>query len=119
MTRISAFLFILLYFLSGGNVIAQQDTINITNLKTGLDFENSWRFAIGDNQQWASPSFNDTSWKKLSKDEIIDLGDPHIYKGIIWYRSSYYADSLLQGTPLALEIQVIGAMDVFIDGYLI
>jgi serine phosphatase RsbU (regulator of sigma subunit) len=115
--RISYLSFFFILFVNPA--FAKIDTLSLSNLKKGIDFNNTWRHKQGDNPKWAAPDFNDSSWTLLDHEVSRNLIDNKSYRGISWYRTNFFIDSLLDRTPLALEINVLGALDVFIDGRLI
>ena len=76
-----------------------------TNLRTVSDFNFDWSFSLGDNQEWAQPSFNDSTWRKLHlpHDWSIEgqFSDKHpagiwggaLPGGIGWYRKHFVVKS--------------------------
>ena len=44
------------------------------------------RFQLGDNREWRSPSYDDSSWPTLSLDKAWDRQDISHNNGIAWYR---------------------------------
>jgi len=114
----SAFLLVLF----ASNVSAtDSDTLRLDSLKTGLDIQEFWHYHIGDDTSWASPSYDDNSWKPyyfgiegFKKDSTLKN-----YFGVIWFRHHMYVDSDVVDLPLALSIHLMGACEVYIDGKLV
>ena len=80
----------------------------------------SWKFQAGDDYNWSSPDFADTSWQKVS----TYLGPSELpfieWQGIGWFRIHLDIDSSLVGYPLALLIeQHHGASEIYLDGRLL
>jgi sigma-B regulation protein RsbU (phosphoserine phosphatase) len=94
------------------------DTLSLKNFKDGIDLEGTWRYKKGDSLTWAAADYNDSSWTDLKNDKL-NLRDSAAYHGISWFRTTFFVDSLLQGMPLAFQVRVLGALDIFVDGKLI
>ena len=76
----------------------------------------SWRFKEGDNQAWADPSFNDSTWKISGTDFPVDSLDQDIWQGIGWFRLKISVDSSLHDTMLGLFVYHTGASEIYLDG---
>ncbi len=80
----------------------------------------SWLFKAGDNLNWASPQYNDSTWQKTS----TYLGPSELsfvdWQGIGWFRFHFKVDSTLVGYPLALIAeQHYGASEIYLNGELL
>ena len=77
-----------------------------------------WRFHSGDNPQWASPAFDDSSWKlHLFEKSWAEQGLPGFF-GYAWLRRRIKVPDV--ATPLALLVYPVGDSDeVYLDGVLI
>ena len=77
-----------------------------------------WRFHAGDNPQWASPNFDDSSWNlHLIEKSWAEEGMSH-FSGYAWLRQRIKLPAV--ATPLALLVYPIGISDeVYLDGVLI
>jgi hypothetical protein len=73
MSRLLAFL--LLFFLAISSLTAQD--INITK---------GWKFKTGDQPDWASPGFNDSSWQSIEVGKPWEYQGFPDYDGFAWYR---------------------------------
>lgn len=47
---------------------------------------NQWKFAVGDNLQWASPDWGDSEWATLSSASVWENQGYPDYNGFAWYR---------------------------------
>jgi hypothetical protein len=66
---------------------ASSRTMTIPGLGRGIvEIDGAWQFHLGDNPQWAQPSFDDSQWESIRSDDSWgDQGHPS-YTGIAWYR---------------------------------
>ncbi len=83
-----------------------------------------WKFHVGDNPEWASPTFDDSEWEYmgtlgtlLPKSELSEID----WNGIGWFRLHLsIPDERLWNTPLALNIVFqAGASEIYLDGELL
>jgi len=82
----------------------------------------SWKFHAGDDIIWASPSYNDSSWRYTSTlieedsfQQFINAG----FKGVGWFRKQVYIDSNMLGEVMAFDIYNDGALEIYLDGQLL
>jgi serine phosphatase RsbU (regulator of sigma subunit) len=92
----------------------------LSNSDQTIYITDSWKFRLGDNLSWASPSLTDSSWQNVS----TYLGPSELpfieWEGIGWFRINFKVDSSLVDFPLALLIeQHNGASEIYLDGVLI
>ena len=117
--------FFLIFFLSAlhfGNALANAfsaDTISIRNFKSGLSLTSNWRYKTGDDPSASSKNYDDNKWKSVEKDTIRFDSIQVKYKGILWFRNTFYVDSTIENIPLALRIRTNSACEIFFDGKLI
>ncbi len=92
-------------------------------LKSGIKVY-PWKFQMGDNPEWASPTFDDSEWEYmgtlgtlLPKSELFEKN----WNGIGWFRLHLsIPDQRLWNTPLALNIVYqAGASEIYLDGELL
>ena len=92
-------------------------TDSLNTVSAGLDV--LWKYHPGDNEEWANPEFDDTSWELvrpvLRPNELPKNGWP----GVGWFRLSIVIDSTLFNKPLGLSIRQAGASQLYLDGTLI
>jgi len=92
----------------------------LSNADEIIYITDSWKFQVGDNLNWASPSLVDSSWQNVS----TYLGPSELpfieWEGIGWFRINFKVDSSLVDIPLALLIeQHNGASEIYLNGDLI
>lgn len=78
-----------------------------------------WRFHPGDSAAWAVPSFNDSSWAYTDPELRVPhqvQPTPDIFSSIGWFRLTFFVDTSLVNTPLALSITQYGASEFYLDG---
>ncbi len=81
---------------------------------------NNWSYHLGDNKEWANPSFNDSLWPKFSN-VIINVPDSVAKankNGIVWFRKKIKT-VLPLNKQLVLRIHQTGASEIYLDGQLI
>lgn len=87
--------------------------------KNDVQLNEIWRFAIGDNLDWAKPNFDyskwDTVYMPLTLEEFFSFG----YKGNIWLRGSFEINKEGLDNTYSLLIKQYGASEIYIDGKLI
>jgi len=91
--------------------LAQGQTNTVSSLK-GL-----WKFRIGDQQQWASPKFDDASWGEIyAPSDWESKGYPG-FDGYGWYRKWISVPEYFSEHQLVLELGFIDDVDqVFLNG---
>lgn len=92
-------------------------TLQAQELETLVDLRGYWKFNIGDNPEWAEPSFNDSQWEEIRVPGNWESQGFNGYDGYAWYRTTATLPSgLTQGT-LYLKLGYIDDVDeVFING---
>jgi Stage II sporulation protein E (SpoIIE) len=89
--------------------------------KGTVDLDDGWQFHTGDDPAWASPSFDDASWKKLRGDTTWGAQGFPSYVGYGWYRF-HFSITPVAGAPkdLALLIpQIDDAYELYLNGTLL
>ncbi|MFQ5707486.1 MAG: ATP-binding protein [bacterium] len=92
---------------------------SIDNLKLAFWFLRfNWKYHPGDNPEWAGPDFDDRHWQGTHT-----LFAPHKlpgdWNGIGWFRLHLAVDSTLWNRPLALNLWLWGAAEIYLDGALL
>ncbi len=74
-----------------------------------------WRFSIGDNLAWASPSFDDSAWEQIRGDDTWGDQTHPAYTGYAWYRRSIDITSSTE--PLAIAMPMVDdAYEIYFNG---
>src|SRR5580698_314456 len=77
-----------------------------------------WRFHTGDDPQWASPNFDDSSWPLLNTGAFWSSQGYRGYSGYAWYRLRLKLPATAE--PLAFNIgHINSAAEIYADGQLI
>ncbi len=117
------FLFILLLLTRPGfstDITINGTSINFSDNKSNsIDVNENWRFAIGDNLDWAKPGFDHSKWDTVYFPFTIESLIPFHYTGNVWFRSTFQISKNEVGKPLAFIIKQFGASEIYIDGKLI
>ena len=111
------YLLILLLLRSIICVYAQQPFFELDSIPTdGVLLNKNWKLHSGDNPQWASPSFNDSSWETIDPTQDI-MSFPQLDKSTVsWLRLKIKIDSSLKGKTFALSVRQTGATQFFLNG---
>lgn len=78
-----------------------------------------WKYKNGDNKFWASINYNDTDWIKVHPLLDFKEANENAFKGICWFRCYFKTDSTLINKISALELEHLGASEIYLDGKLI
>lgn len=108
-------------YLEGGIV---QDPVGIYADETYKDldhvFPNLWKFHLGDNSQWKSPSYDDGAWEEISVPASWEQQGYPNYDGYAWYRLNFRVPTELRGEKLYVALGKIDDEDyVYLNGHLI
>ncbi len=102
--------------------LAQSPPLPITaeSIAKDVDVTDGWRYRPGDDPSWADPALDDSSWEaietsRIPRDRIPASG----WTGIGWFRVHLPVAPDATKIPLALEIYMSGAMEVYLDGRLL
>ncbi|HRC33595.1 MAG TPA: hypothetical protein PK736_09165, partial [Bacteroidia bacterium] len=99
------------------NLGDDDDDTTDTDKPAVLLLDSLWKTKKGDDMLWASPTFDDSSWKKKDQDSILRIDNMN---AITWFRIPFTADSVACSEPLALSMTHYGtAAEIYLDGKLI
>ena len=127
-TQIAACIFLLAasLFAQQKEVPAPQSTakatppvLTVQGLGQGaIPLDGSWQFHIGDNPEWSSPAFDDSSWESMSLDGSWGSQGHPAYTGYAWYRRHVHIDTVSgsQAKYALLMPPVDDAYEVFWNG---
>ncbi len=98
-----------------------KDTLLLTysqlNKNISISLESNWKYHLGDNIEWASPEFPDSTWQTIST--ISFLYNEKLkenWNGIGWFRIHFKIDSLLMNNSYRLIINNAGYLKFYLDG---
>lgn len=79
-----------------------------------------WKFSIGDDLSWASPSYNDSDWDQIATSNKWEDQGYNDYNGYAWYRKTFRIDNIPNNTVLYLVLGRIDDVDeVYLNGKLL
>jgi hypothetical protein len=84
------------------------------------DLRGNWKFELGDDPKWASPSFDDSRWDDIYvPSPWEDEGYPG-YDGYAWYRKHFALERRYQDSHLTLRLGNIDDVgEVYLNGHMI
>ena len=84
------------------------------------ELKGQWKFAIGDDKEWAKPDFNDKFWDRVYVPSSWEEQGYRGYNGFAWYRRHINISKRYEKTSLFLFIGKIDDVDeVYFNGKLI
>jgi hypothetical protein len=84
-----------------------------------VNLRGTWKFILGDNVKYASPSYSDKDWEEIYVPSSWNHEGFSNYSGFAWYRNSFIIDFQPE-EPLYLELGRIDDSDeVYINGKLV
>ena len=98
--------------------IADPRSVDATDIGERIELGPLWLFQTGDNPEWASPTFDDTSWQVISAnkqliDYNIQYGSQDIRFG--WYRMHIHLRPDTPPPAITLD-SILGTYEVFANG---
>ena len=79
-----------------------------------------WKFSIGDDPAWASPSFDDSNWDQIVVSKKWEDQGYSDYNGYAWYRRTFRIENVPDNTVLYLMLGRIDDVDeVYLNGKLL
>lgn len=95
MKRVNMSRVILLCLILASGLQAQNEEV--------IPLNKGWLFLQGDNPEYASPDFDDSSWKPIRVDRIWEEQDYDPYDGFAWYRVKVFIPSRLKKNAFLKE----------------
>lgn len=85
-----------------------------------VDLRGSWRFEIGDDTAWATPSHDDSDWQRIRVPAFWENEGYPGYDGWAWYRTRFSVPGKYRYDALYLHLGFIDDVDeVYINGHFI
>lgn len=83
-----------------------------------VNLKGSWKFSIGDNENWSNPKMVDKNWETITAPGAWEEEGFHGYNGYAWYRKHFSLKENIKGKSLILRLGRIDDVDeVFLNGY--
>lgn len=85
-----------------------------------VNLNKEWKFAIGDNIKWSSPTFNDKEWETIPVPSNWEDNGFYGYDGFAWYRTEFEISPNNKEENLYLSLGYIDDVDeVYVNGILV
>ncbi len=79
-----------------------------------------WKFSIGDDREWASPSYDDSDWDQIAVSKRWEDQGYNDYNGYAWYRKTFELENVPEHTMLYLLLgRIDDADEVYLNGRLL
>lgn len=97
---------------------AAAQIIDTTHLTAPVELNSGWRVQAGDNPEWSSPGFDDSSWTPFDVSKDLKTYFPNYWPEIVWYRLHIRVNPT--DTDLALRQGSISrASEIYVNGRLL
>ena len=83
-----------------------------SQVQENINYPQKYTYHHGDNPDWSKQDFDDRLWEQVT----VDSFPSEEWEGIGWFRMWVTVDTSLIRKPLGFSCQLVGALDVFIDG---
>ncbi len=85
-----------------------------------VNLTGDWKFSIGDNMNWASPSYNDDNWEDIKVPDYWENEGFYGYNGYAWYRIHFSLPDDYNYSVVYLQLGAIDDVDqTYLNGKLI
>jgi sialate O-acetylesterase len=85
-----------------------------------IPLQGTWRFAIGDDEEWKEFDYNDYGWKAIMVPGQWEIQGYKDYDGFAWYRKRVFIPSKFKGQKLILMLGKIDDLDeTYVNGNLV
>ena len=85
-----------------------------------VNLKGYWKFSIGDNMNWASPSYNDDNWEEIKVPDYWENQGFYGYNGYAWYRIHFSFPDDYNNSVVYLQLGAIDDIDeTYLNGQLI
>jgi hypothetical protein len=94
--------------------------VQAEDLRKIVSLSGNWKFSVGDDIRWASPSYNDSKWDEIRVPDRWEDQGYNDYNGYAWYRKTFSIGKILSGNPIYLVFGNIDDADVvYLNGKVI
>ncbi len=87
-------------------------SVNAEDLRKIVSLSGSWKFSIGDDSKWASPSYDDSGWDQINVPGKWEDQGYNDYNGYAWYRKTFKVNDIPANTTIYLMLGQIDDVDV-------
>jgi hypothetical protein len=103
--------------------LAAQSPATSDRVHGTIDLDGPWRFQVGDDERWADPAFDDSSWTTVTLHQALSEQGIEAYSGYGWYRARLRPQQLAQFNlaghstlDLLVTSDGIGQLAVYVNG---
>lgn len=82
------------------------------DLRKIVTLTGSWKFSIGDDIRWASPTYDDSGWDQINVPEKWEDQGYNEYNGYAWYRKTFKMGEIPSNVTIYLVLGRIDDADV-------
>ena len=85
-----------------------------------MNLKGYWKFSIGDDMNWANPSYNDDKWEEIRVPDYWENQGFYGYNGYAWYRKHFTFPDDFNGSMVYLQLGAIDDIDqTFLNGKMV
>ena len=99
-----------------GSGSALYPVTRIDTIANTIELDSNWLYHKGDDPAWASHEYPDIDWDIVSTRLNLDQMDKDLFEGIGWFRLHMEIDSSLFNKAFALNIDQMGASEIYLNG---
>lgn len=104
---------------------AATPTVALAGVHGAVNLDGPWKFRAGDDESWADPGMDDSSWQPVNLSQSLAEQGFDAYTGYAWYRLKLQPAQLAQfssmtgGQSLALLVtgNSVGQFSAYVNGY--
>jgi hypothetical protein len=87
------------------------------DLRKIVSLSGYWKFSIGDDSKWASPSYDDSGWDQITVPGQWEEKGYDDYNGYAWYRKTFTISDIPEKTTIYLMLgRIDDADEVYLNG---
>ncbi len=85
-----------------------------------MNLKGYWKFSIGDDMNWANPSYNDDKWEEIRVPDYWENEGFYGYNGYAWYRKHFTFPDDFNGSMVYLQLGAIDDIDqTYLNGKMV
>jgi signal transduction histidine kinase len=115
-------LLVLIFVAFSAPVTRAMDTLYISEgfaqRSDSIPIWHHWAYKVGDDSNWAVPSYSDSNWVSVSSGTSTDPGGWE-WQGLLWFRVHLVVDSAMRGKDIAFHVTQRGASEIYVNGTLV